>query len=170
MSAFLPFDPSAGQQQKRMLLERLMQQHMQNAARYAGASGAGGQVAAPAVGGTPFRSAHHFGGLGLVTQHPGNVPADLLSALGPGAMPRGGPPPGLTGYVNPAGLGHSAMLAPYGLSNPMPTAASFGIPGAFNESLPPGLSGNPGLPGNPMFNPATGAMPVAPGTRRASGY
>lgn len=173
MSAFLPINPAAGQMQKRMLLERLMQQHMRNAQRYAGQAGDGTASPVAASGSTPFRSSHPFGGRGLVVQAPHPYTADFAAHGGPGEMARSGyaPAGSLNSYTNPSGLGRSAPLAAPGAGSVMPTPTGGGpVPAGGPSSaltaaiaaLPSGPAASNPIPINTLM-PTTQGVMVDPG-------
>lgn len=132
MSVFNPTSLTGQPDQKKMLLERLMQQYQEMAGRAAGLQQAQSSVGG-VVGGTPFHAVHPFGGVGLVTALAHGLPADLIAKLGPGAI--GTPSPGHTGsgvvgngppIGNPHAGGNPG--SPSGPSNPIPAVTA--VPGA----------------------------------------
>lgn len=154
MSAFSPINVAAGSQQKKALLQRLMEQFQQNAARAAGMAAAG------AAGGVPVTAgaAHHqFGGLGHIT-HPFVSPGQ---GGGPPGLGRGAPlPPGLAAALGPGGLGH--LIA--GRSSSAP-----GIAIASNIGAHP-YQGSVLAPSGPSapIAPASQATSVAPTSPQAN--
>lgn len=158
MSVFNPVSLTGQPDQKKALLERLMQQYQEHASRAAGLQQAGSSFGGP-VGATPFHSVHPFGGVGLVTALAHALPPGLAAALGPGAI--GVPDPrhsggGIVGNPNPVpNGGHGGIRAPGGTSNPIvavpfPAAAVFSAAGGAPTTAP---SNSSSPLGSPNINP-----------------
>lgn len=136
MSVFAPMSFGAGQNdQKKSLLDKLMQQYQEAASRAAGLSQA--QSLAGAVGSTPFHAQHPFGGLGLYTALAHVLPPELIARLGPGGI----------GIPSP---GHSSSAPGQGVGG--------GHPGNSDGGHPQLGSGGPGVVIQP-HNAATGSVP-----------
>lgn len=117
MSVFNPMSFDGQPDQKRALLERLMQQYQEAASRSAG-------LAQSVGGATPFRMAHQFGGMGLHVGRPPVLPSSLIAQLGPGAInANGGHAHGFQpGPEQPHAGGNPA--APGGPAHSIPSAPS----------------------------------------------
>jgi hypothetical protein len=184
MSAFNPRALFGASDQKRALLERLMQQYQQSASRASGLS-AGASSATAGTGGTgmPVAFTRPFGGTGHLTGPPSSLHTDLLDRLGPGGWGRGiagieasaanGMPVQAQGASGSHG-GFHGPPAPVGPPHPIP-AQAFPIP-----TLQAAAGGNPAQaiasvsaasnPANlmpsspgPMVDPRTGALRGYPG-------
>lgn len=141
MSVFNPMSFDGQPDQKKALLERLMQQYHEAASRSAG-------LAQSVGGATPFRMAHPFGGMGLHVGRPPVLPSALIAQLGPGAINASGGhahgfqpgPPDPRGGGNPAASG--------GPSNPIGVPTPFGPTPGPNVAIPtqPVDSATPNIP------------------------
>lgn len=137
MSAFQTINVSAGQDQKRQLLAKLMDQYQQNAGRAAALSGATGAVSATNSVASLGRGQGHFG-TGLITGLLPNLGAALMARLGPGGI--GHPIAGREGAVG-SGLPVTMPFVanPHFGGNPAATAGP-AVP------IAPGPPANPGPP------------------------
>lgn len=117
MSVFNPMSYGGQPDQKKALLDRLMQQYQEAAQRSAG-------LAQSVGGSTPFRMAHPFGGMGLHVGKPPVLPSSLIAQLGPGAInANGGHSHGFQpGPPDPHGGGNP--VAAGGPSNPIAAVAA----------------------------------------------
>lgn len=151
MSAFSPLALSGASDQKRALIERLMEQYQQAAGRAAGlASGAsaGGAGQAATSVGMNFRHLRPFGGGSHLTGLLPNLGSILQQRLGPG------------------GIGHAIA----GIEGSVAHGAPVGIP-AFGAGYGHGLAapGGPPHPIAPSFS--TGAAPgINPSSGSAPGF
>lgn len=139
MSAFNPTALYGAPDQKRALLDRLMQQYQQAASRAAGLQGG---AATPQVGGVSVARSHPFGGVGFLASPVANMSPQLRAQLGPGSIGTPGNAP-----AAPPGLG----------SNP-----HAGSP--LSAGGPPGQANAPGgslIPSSAVSN-MPGALPTGP--------
>lgn len=186
MSAFQPINVAAGQDQKRQLLAKLMDQYQQNAGRAAALSGA-----VPAVAGVASL-AHGRGplGTGLVTGTLPNFGLALASLLGPGGVGHpiagressigSGLPVTMPFVANPHAYGSPARTVAPPAVAPVASAVAPTAPTPVAPTAPPTTTGDPSastagvspvsLGNNLYYNASTGqvvtgAAPIArPGT------
>ena len=157
MSVFNPISLTGQPDQKKALLDRLMQQYQEHASRAAGLQQSGSSFGG-SVGATPFHSVHPFGGMGLVTALAHALPPGLAAALGPGAI--GVPDPhhtgnGIIGNPNPTPYGHGNPAASGGPPNPIAAGAPAAAAAVFQAAGAPsaGPSNSPSPLGSPNINP-----------------
>lgn len=173
MSAFAPINVAAGQEQKRQLLAKLMQQYQQNASRAAGMPGAS------QVGGTAALPHNRFfGGTGRDASQMPNLAKTLIDRLGPGgyghpivghmpgigANPHLGSPiaPGLLspgGYANAPTIPVAPTSAPAAPSAPSAPAAPSAPSAPAASVLPPNSPGITGAPVTASIQPGTPYSP-----------
>lgn len=160
MSVFSPMNVNAGQDQKKALLQQLLDQYQAHAQRAAGLAGA---ASGPATAGAVSPGARPFGGVGHVTAALPNLAQSLIQRLGPGGFGRPiagvensggqGAPVNLPAWSNPHAGG--APNAPVGPIGPAPSAPTPAAPA-------PAASGSSGaLPlGNGLvYHPVFGIIP-----------
>lgn len=149
MSAFAPINVAAGLEQKRQLLQRLMQQYQAGAARAAGLASSQSAASAPASG-AAFHASRPFGGVGNpVFSHIPNMVPGLAGRLGPGGTARPMAP------VAP-GIAHAM-----GLANPHAgSVLGFGAGAPTGSMMPVAHPASPGPAAAPP-SMAVGAMPGA---------
>jgi hypothetical protein len=160
MSVFTPINVAAGQDQKRALLSKLMDQYSANASRAAQLSGAGMAAGSPPTGATAVGGGLSRGqgllGTGLLTGLLPSLAPTLIKALGPGGV--GNPIAGRESSAAP-GL----AIAPGLISNPRAGGGVLSAGGAVQAPipafLPPQAQGNPGL-GAPAVTP-DGTLPAS---------
>jgi len=170
MSAFNPRSLFGASDQKKALLERLMQQYQQNAGRAAGLGAS--SPAGTGGAGLPASYTHPFGGLGHLTGPGPGLRADLLDQLGPGGWGRGiagiessqAPGSPVQGYGGPGpGHGHfGGPPAPPGPAHPI-AANAFPISVGQLQSAASGVSQSGSDVGGPVgsaTNPASLLMPT----------
>lgn len=183
MSVFAPRSMVGGgpDQQKKALLQRLMEQYQQSASRASGLGG--GQAGAPTVAGVGALGhlMRHFGGLGTVTGVNPLLRSDILSGLGPGGFGHGipgtessmapGRPVNIPVVANPHAGGPTApgtpIPVPAGNIVPNPSAPTMpsAPAAAISAVMPSGSPLNPAsllMPGGTQIDPRTGAMRGAP--------
>ena len=152
MSVFNPVSLTGQPDQKKALLDRLMQQYQEHASRAAGLM-QGQSSLGGSVGSTPFHSVHPFGGMGLVTALAHALPPGLAARLGPGAI--GVPDPrhtgnGIIGTPNPNPHPHGGgnIASAGGPSNPIAAVAAAAGGGAPSPAAAVvNANGSPAAPG-----------------------
>lgn len=166
---------NAGQDQKRALIQQLLDQYQAHAARAAGLAGVASGPATAA--GLP--SGRPFGGVGHVTAALPNLAQSLIQRLGPGGIghpiagiensPGRGMPVGIPMAANPhAGGAPNAPTLPVQAAAPAAPIAPTAVPAAptalADVSVMPqmqNLSAPVNLGNGLMFHPSTGIVNVA---------